>query len=128
MRPPFTPPMPRTSVLALLLAGICLAAPHAMRAAAPAVNPPASSAAGGVIEGRVLNPASGEYLGNAEVRIEGTEIRAVTQSDGRYRLVNVPAGNVTVRVSYTGYESAVATVERRKFSTTSCASRIDSKR
>jgi TonB-dependent receptor len=64
----------------------------------------------GIIEGRVFNPLTGEYIRDAEVRVEGTEIVAISARDGRYRLVNVPAGNVTVAVSYTGYRTASATL------------------
>ncbi|HEY0946893.1 MAG TPA: TonB-dependent receptor [Opitutaceae bacterium] len=64
----------------------------------------------GIIVGRVFNPATGEYLRNAEVRAEGTNRTAVTQGDGFYRLTEVPAGEVTVRVSYTGYQTATTTL------------------
>jgi iron complex outermembrane receptor protein len=64
----------------------------------------------GVIEGRILDPKSGEYIRNAEVRVEGTTILAVSQGDGRYRLLNVPAGNVTLRVGYTGFHLATGSV------------------
>lgn len=84
-----------------------------LRSASPAKPAPGTEtppAATGVITGRVLNPASGDYLGNAEVRVQGTEIRAVTLGDGRYRLGSVPAGPATVTVAYTGYAPAAATV------------------
>lgn len=104
----------KLSSAALLIGWIVLTvAPPPPAQAAATVVPSGSAAAAanaGIIEGRVLNPASGEYLGNAEVRLQGTELRAVTQSDGRYRLVNVPPGNATVVVTYTGYESATTAV------------------
>jgi iron complex outermembrane receptor protein len=104
----------KLSSAALLIGWIVLtlAPPPPAQAAATVVpsGPAAAAANAGIIEGRVLNPASGEYLGNAEVRLQGTELRAVTQSDGRYRLVNVPPGNATVVVTYTGYESATTAV------------------
>jgi iron complex outermembrane recepter protein len=90
--------------IALLIGWIALAmAPnHAVGGASGVGAPSAAVAQGGVIEGRVFNPSSGEYLRNAEVRGRGAEISSVTQSDGCYRLVNVPEGNVTLRASYTG--------------------------
>jgi len=99
--------MKRTATLGRLATWLLLAAGTLF--AQPATNP-APAAQGSVIEGRVFNPATGEYLRNAEVRIQGTQSSVVTQSDGRYRLVNVPSGNVTVTVNYTGYESASADV------------------
>src|SRR5688572_8597414 len=67
------------------------------------------NAGGGTIEGRVFNPLTGEYLRNAEVRVQGTEIIAITEVDGRFRL-NLPAGPATLAVNYTGYQPATANV------------------
>src|SRR5687768_8960844 len=65
----------------------------------------------GVVEGRILSQSTGEFLHNAEVRVQGTEISAVSALDGRYRLTHVPAGNVTLVASYTGYAAVSAGVE-----------------
>src|SRR5256885_201103 len=62
----------------------------------------------GAITGRVFNPATGEYIRNAEVRIEGTQQVARSEGSGYYRLDNAPAGEVTVTATYTGHESATA--------------------
>ena len=70
----------------------------------------AQTASTGTIEGRVFNPLTGEYIRRAEVHIQGTAILAVTESDGRYRIANVFPGNVTLAVTYTGYQPATATV------------------
>ena len=64
----------------------------------------------GLIEGRVLNAASGTYLEGARVTVEGTTLEAFTDPDGRYRLVGVPAGEVRVRVFYTGAAPQTAVV------------------
>ncbi|MDO8540077.1 MAG: carboxypeptidase regulatory-like domain-containing protein [Opitutaceae bacterium] len=61
-------------------------------------------AATGIIEGRVLNVRSGEYLENARVTIAGTSLEVFTESDGRYRLGNVPPGPVKLKVFYTGQQ------------------------
>ena len=63
----------------------------------------AQSAASGTIEGRVLNARNGEYLENARLTVEGTSLETFTDTDGSYRLSNVPAGTVKVRVFYTGF-------------------------
>ncbi len=57
----------------------------------------------GTIEGRVSNPRSGEYLENARVVIEGTRFETFTDSHGQYRLSNVPAGAVRLRVFFTSF-------------------------
>ena len=67
-------------------------------------------AATGVITGRVFNPNTGEYLRNAQVRIEETGQTAISESGGEFRLAPVPAGKATLVVTYTGYRSVTAAV------------------
>ncbi len=69
-----------------------------------------AQAATGTITGRVLNPATNEYIRNAEVRIEGTPQIAITEDGGYFRLLNAPAGEVTLTATYTGHQSASAKV------------------
>jgi len=64
----------------------------------------------GVVEGRVFNPATGEFVSNAEVSVGGTALLATTSVEGRYRLANVPSGNVTLTVRYAGYPTATASM------------------
>lgn len=70
----------------------------------------AQTAASGTIVGRVFNAATKEYVRNAEVRIAGTNLIAYAEDAGYYRLAGVPAGEVTVAVTYTGCEPASARV------------------
>ena len=60
------------------------------------------SAGTGVIEGRVFNPASGEYLELVQITIEGTALETFTDASGEFRLGHVPAGEVRVRAFRTG--------------------------
>jgi hypothetical protein len=46
----------------------------------------------GTIEGRVCNPANGEYLERARVTVEGPSVEAFSDTAGFYRLTNVPPG------------------------------------
>jgi iron complex outermembrane recepter protein len=62
----------------------------------------------GSVRGRVFNTATGEYVRNAEVRVEGTAIGALSEDGGDFRLTGVPAGEVTVAVRYTGLQEAKA--------------------
>ncbi|MCE2863970.1 MAG: carboxypeptidase-like regulatory domain-containing protein, partial [Opitutaceae bacterium] len=47
----------------------------------------------GVIEGRVLNTTSGNYLKHARVAIRGTNLETLTDALGEYRVAQVPAGS-----------------------------------
>ena len=55
------------------------------------------------IIGRVFNPATKEYVRNAQVRIEGTERIVETENDGSFCFENVIPGETTLSVTYTGY-------------------------
>lgn len=70
----------------------------------------AQSATTGVIRGRVLIPTTGEFVKNAEVRVRSVNAVVYTEEAGVYRLPNIPAGEVTVEVSYPGYNPASAAV------------------
>ncbi len=94
--------MPSTPVRTLL-AFVCAA----LLTALPAFAQPAA----GTIVGRVFNPATGEYLRNAQIRIVESGDTVISEDEGAFRLSPVPAGRVTVEVSYTGYRKVTATVD-----------------
>ncbi|MBL9199630.1 MAG: TonB-dependent receptor [Opitutaceae bacterium] len=71
----------------------------------------AQPAAASSITGRIFNPATGEYLRNAQIRIVETGQRTVSEDEGAFRVAPVPPGRVTVEVSYTGYRTISAVVE-----------------
>ncbi len=50
------------------------------------------------------------YINNARVSIEGTNLEAFTDQSGSYLLENVPAGPVSIRVTYLGQTPQVASV------------------
>ena len=64
----------------------------------------------GTIEGRVLNVTNGRYLENVRVSVAGTQVEALTDAFGQYRLVGIPPGTVKIRVVYGGLPSADAAV------------------
>jgi TonB-dependent receptor len=64
---------------------------------------PVSAVASGLIRGRVLDRDSGDPLPGANVVVQNTSIGAPTDLDGKYVLREVPAGTMTLRVSYIGY-------------------------
>ncbi len=58
------------------------------------------------VRGRVLNTTTGQYLRNAEVRVQGTGIVTYTNDDGSFEITNVPTGEVTIVVRYAGLQDA----------------------
>ena len=62
---------------------------------APALRAAEGPGASGVVEGRVLHGGSGDYLENARVALEGTNLEALTNEFGEFRLIGVTAGTVT---------------------------------
>ncbi len=67
---------------------------------------PAARAQGatGSVAGTVVDTATGKFLEGADVSIDGTDLRAVTEREGRFVLRDVPAGARTLVVSYPGLE------------------------
>ena len=68
----------------------------------------------GVIAGRVIDPATGEYKRDAIVRIvtaDGGRRTTASEKGGAYRIVDVPAGPAEVTVSFTGYPDQVSAVQ-----------------
>ncbi len=63
---------------------------------------PAAFAQTGTVTGHVYNNANKEYVRDAEVRVDGTDIVVTTSSGGAFTLARVPAGEATIRVTYTG--------------------------
>lgn len=98
MRTPQTPcRLLRRFLLLAVVSFSCFAALHAQPAT-------------GTIEGRVVNPSTGLVLERARITVEGTTLQAFTDSDGYYRLTNVPVGTAQVRAFFTGFPSASATI------------------
>ncbi|MEO0076126.1 MAG: TonB-dependent receptor [candidate division WOR-3 bacterium] len=58
----------------------------------------------GRIIGRVTDAQTGEPLSGVNVVVEGTELGAATDNDGRYLITNVPSRRVNVTASYIGFE------------------------
>jgi TonB-dependent receptor len=70
----------------------------------------AQSQNSGTVQGRVFNPATQEYVRNAEIRVEGTNLVAYSGDEGSYIIANVPAGSATMALTYTGYTAEPATI------------------
>src|SRR5687767_5562902 len=73
----------------------------------------------GVLTGRVLNVATGRYLNNARVTVEGTSLQAQTNEFGEFRIAGVPAGQARIQTFYTGLDPVTTTVTVNAGQTTS---------
>lgn len=67
----------------------------------------------GTVAGRVLNPATGDYVLSARVSVKGTDLVVLTDATGSYELGHVPAGPVTLRVLHPGLAEEERMVEVR---------------
>lgn len=65
----------------------------------------------GTIRGEVVEAESGEPLPGANVTVEGENIGSAAQSDGQFRIENVPAGEQELVVTFVGYQSSERTVD-----------------
>ena len=65
--------------------------------------PDAGASIGGRIVGRVVDAGTGAGLGSVSVAVLGGSAGALTGADGRFSIVNVPAGSVTLQVENLGY-------------------------
>jgi len=64
----------------------------------------------GTVSGRIYKPRTGEYVRSAIVRIEGADRSVESQEGGYYRFADVPAGEVQLVITYTGYTTVTAAV------------------
>lgn len=71
--------------------------------------PLAAQAGAGRIVGRVVDAENGRPLPGAQVAVQGTGVGSLAGVDGRYVIVNVPAGERTLVVSYLGYAAKSVT-------------------
>src|SRR2546425_3807570 len=60
----------------------------------------------GKIVGKVTDAQTGEPIINANILVVGTQRGSVTDIDGKYTIIAVPGGTVTVRASILGYATA----------------------
>ena len=61
----------------------------------------------GVITGRVTDQESGVPIFGADVYLQGTDLGAATDTNGKYSILNIPAGTYMVNAVYVGYHEFV---------------------
>ena len=59
----------------------------------------------GTIRGTVVDSAGHNALIGANVYLVGTALGGVTDREGEFRIVKVPAGTYTLKVTYLGYNT-----------------------
>ncbi len=60
--------------------------------------------AGGTIRGKITDKVEGLSLAGANVTILNTKLGAITNKNGEFTILNVPAGSQILRIKYLGYE------------------------
>nr|MCU0648097.1 carboxypeptidase regulatory-like domain-containing protein [Gemmatimonadaceae bacterium] len=77
----------------------------------PAQQPTAAPTAAptGRITGRVIDVATGAGLSDAGVQVVGTTLGVMSGVDGRFTILRVPAGTVTLQVRRIGYQAKTIT-------------------
>src|SRR5262249_55364141 len=71
---------------------------------------PARSQAVGPVVGRFQDATTGRYLYNARVTVVGASRDVFTNQDGEFQIAGLAAGEVTLRVYYTGDQPQTVTV------------------
>ncbi len=87
----------------------------------------ARAQAGPSVQGTITERESGALLPGAEVSLQDTQFRTRSGSDGRYRLVGVPAGDYTLVVTYVGFEDFEASVAVASGETVSLPIQLDAR-
>ena len=64
----------------------------------------------GIIKGKVFDKETKDALPGANIIVKGTSVGTVTDLNGMYTIMNAPAGDQTITVSYLGYVSASAKI------------------
>lgn len=79
----------------------------------------------GILSGTVLSDGDNEPIEGAKVAIDGKRLSTTTDSDGRFSLPSIPAGNVRVLISATGYRTAKIDKEVSSGRTTQLKARLE---
>jgi len=72
----------------------------------------------GIVTGRVMDSSSGQALESAQVYLPALSLGALSNSQGRFVILNVPVGTHEIKVELIGYSPATQTVTVRIGETT----------
>ncbi|MFN5581618.1 carboxypeptidase regulatory-like domain-containing protein [Gemmatimonas sp.] len=90
----------RRAMLATTVAVVPAAVPSVVPVTAHAQ---AAAAATGKITGRIVDATTGQPIPAAQVQVVGTQFGAQSGVDGRYTLLRIPSGTITLQVRRIGY-------------------------
>jgi hypothetical protein len=65
----------------------------------------------GTLQGIVTDAGTGKPLIGANIFLRGTALGGVTDIDGKYKVVRIPAGPYKLRISYIGYKTKEADLQ-----------------
>ena len=57
------------------------------------------------LDGKVVDSESTEVIAEAKVTIVGADVKAMTDSEGKFKLEDLPAGKHTLKVEAEGYQT-----------------------
>lgn len=63
----------------------------------------------GRIGGRILDATTGQGISDVGIQVVGTTLGAMSGFDGRYTIMNIPAGTVTIQARRIGYQPKTVT-------------------
>jgi len=66
------------------------------------------------IEGKVINNKTRKPVGNATVKLVGTNQKAKTDSTGTFRIANIGKGHKKLKITAKGYEEEIKRINRGK--------------
>jgi iron complex outermembrane receptor protein len=101
----------RYSILCGGVALIAIAQALPVRAQDASAGVSAVRTGSGAVRGRVFNTVTGEYVRNAQVRLENDLNDTYTDDGGTFRIANVPAGEARVVVRYAGLQEQAIVVK-----------------
>ena len=78
---------------------------HVLRTSLLLVTLAVSAFSQGTLQGVVTDGGTGKSLIGANIFLRGTALGGVTDIDGKYKVVRIPAGTYVLRVSYIGYKT-----------------------
>jgi hypothetical protein len=64
-----------------------------------------------VVRGRVVEKGSGRGVSEAELRVEGSQVRTLTRADGMFQLPELPPGAFRITTSHIGYGTRTDSVD-----------------